>query len=321
MGLNSMRVLVTPTSFGQTDPSLKEDLETAVGAVEYNRTGRPLTEAELLKKIPAFDACIAGLDPFTEKVIQAAERLKVISRYGVGVDAVDLVAAEEQGIIVTNTPGANAGAVAELAVGLMLALARQIPAAVTATREGGWPRINGVSLEGKTVGLVGFGAIGRVVAQRLQGFDCQVVAFDPVASKEAADRLGVTLQPLSNLLPQVDFLSLHCPLLPETRAMVDRTLLSQMKPTAYLINTARGEIIDEAALVEALDRGLIRGAALDVFVEQPPPRDNPLLNHPRVLATHHMGAHTDGAKDAMGRGAFQNCLAVLRGETPPNRVI
>jgi phosphoglycerate dehydrogenase-like enzyme len=171
------------------------------------------------------------------------------------------------------------------------------------------------------VGLIGFGAIGRLVAKRLQGFDCKVWAFDPAVSAETADRLGVTLKPLTDLLPQVDFLSLHCPLLPETRAMVDSAFLSHMKPTAYLVNTARGEVIDEAALVEALDRGQIRGVALDVFVRQPPPPDHPLLRHPKVIATPHMSAHTDGARDSMARGAFQNCLAVLRGEASPNRVI
>ncbi len=318
--LKTRRVLVTPTSYGQNDPRLKTDLEAAVGEVIYNTSGRPLTSAELMEVLPGCDGCIAGLDPFSREVFESTDRLKVVARYGVGVDAVDLEAAQEKGVIVTNTPGANSGAVAELAIGLMLALARQIPAAAVATRRGDWPRLTGFSIEGKIVGLIGFGSIGKIVARRLQGFDCRVWVYDPLVSVEMADRYQVEFKPLPSLISQADILSIHCPLLPETSGLVGTEFLSQMKPAAYLVNTARGEIIDETALLDGLERGLLRGAALDVFARQPPPPDHPLLHHPRVIATPHIGAQTDGAKDAMGWSSLKNCLAVLRGAEPENRV-
>lgn len=318
--LNECRILVTPTSFAKIDSSLRSDLERQVKEVKYNTAGRPLSSDELLELIPGCDGYIAGLDDINRAVIAAADRLKVIARYGVGVDNVDLLAARERGIVVTNTPGANAVSVAELTVGLILSLARSIPAAVQAARSGGWPRISGISLEGKTVGLLGFGAVGREVARRLAGFECKLLTFDPACDLAAAEALGVQLIPQPELIRESDFLSLHLTLGPETRGLVDGEFLSQMKPGAYLINTARGELIDESALFDAVRIGHLRGAALDAFAEQPPKPDNPLLALPQVIATPHMGAHTDAATNAMGRVALQDCLAVLRGAEPAHRV-
>jgi D-3-phosphoglycerate dehydrogenase len=318
--LKHCRVLVTPTSYGKNNPALKTQLEAEVGEVVYNTTGRPLSDTDLMEVISEFDGFIAGLDTISRPVIEAATNLKVIARYGVGVDAVDLEAAQENGIIVTNTPGANSVSVAELTVGLMLSLARNIPLATKVTKSGEWPRLGGLSLEGKVIGLLGFGAIGQQVARRLSGFDCTILAYDPVIEERQAADLNVELVQYEDLLRQADFLSLHCPLTDETKGMVNPEFLGQMKDGAYLINTSRGELVDENALYEAIDRDKLRGAALDVFTKQPPNPDNPLLSLEQVIPTPHMGAHTDGATNAMGWIALNDCLAVLRGEKPEHRV-
>jgi len=319
--LKDCRVLVTATSYGKNDPSLRTTLEAEVGEVIYNPTGRPLSSDELVEMIGEVHGYIAGLDAIDRKVIEAARDLKVISRYGVGVDNVDLQAAKARGIVVTNTPGANSVSVAELTVGLILALARNIVIAAQATKAGEWPRLSGLALEGKTVGLLGFGSIAKSVARRLQGFDCRMIAYDPYFDVKAAAALGVEFRPPDELLGEADFLSLHLPLSPETRGMVNSEFLSKMKDGAFLINTSRGELIDEEALLEALKAGKLRGAALDVFAKQPPGADNPLLALPQVIATPHMGAHSDSATNAMGWMALKDCLAILRNEEALHRVV
>jgi D-3-phosphoglycerate dehydrogenase len=321
MNLKDCTLLVTPTSFGKSDPRQKAELEEQVGKVIYNPTGKPLTSTEVARLLPGVDGYIAGLDAIDRAALAAADRLKVIARYGVGVDSVDLQAAQEKGIVVTNTPGANSVSVAELAMALMLALLRQIPEAVSATRQGKWPRLSGASLEGKTVGILGLGAIGKLLARRLAGFDCRLLAYDPGPDQEFARANGVTLLPVDEILPQADLISLHMPLLPETNRLVNQDFLAKMKKGAYLINTARGEIIDESALLAALQSGHLRGAGLDAFRVEPPDLNNPLLSLPQVIATPHLGAQTDGAVNNMGRLSLQDCLAVLRGEPPRHRVV
>jgi phosphoglycerate dehydrogenase-like enzyme len=293
-----------------------QELEALVGEVIYNTTGRPLSSEEVRSLLPGCDGYIAGLDAIDRDALSAADRLQVIARYGVGIDNVDLPAAMEKGIAVTVTPGANSASVAELAVGLILALARRIPEAVTATRMGEWPRLSGLSLVGKTVGLLGIGAIGKQVARRLSGFDCRLLAYDPYPDEDFARQHGVDLLPHDELLSRSDFLSLHLPLLPETRGLVNTAFIKKMKPGAFLINTSRGELIDEPALVYAVKNKWLRGAALDVFAHEPPGADNPLLHMPEVIVTPHCASHTDGATNAMGWMALNDCLAVLRGETP-----
>jgi D-3-phosphoglycerate dehydrogenase len=315
------RVLVTPRSYGRYDPQLETELESVVGEVIYNPHGRSLTSDEVRGLLPGCDGYIAGLDVIDRAALQSADRLRVIARYGVGVDRVDLEAAREKGIVVTNTPGANSASVAELTIGLMLALARMIPLANQETKAGQSPRIQGVSLEGKVVGLIGLGAIGRRVASRLQGFECIVIATDPAVDAVTAREVGAELRPTEEVIARSDFVSLHLPLLPDTQGMVDASFLDQMKPGAFLINTSRGGLIDETALLAALQSGHLRGVALDAFAEEPPRADNPLFALPQVIATPHMGAHTDGATNGMGWGALRNCLAVLRGEEPANRVV
>ena len=320
MDLKQCRLLVTPTSYGKNDPRLKTELEALVGEVIYNPTGKPLKSTEVAGLLKGVDGYIAGVDGIDRAALEHADRLKVISRYGVGVDSVDLQAAAERGIIVTNTPGVNSVSVAELTVGLILSLARQIPEGASALRQGLYPRLAGVSLEGKTIGIVGFGAIGKELARRLRGFDCRIVAYDPVPDHIFAEANGVELVPLDELQRLSDFISLHLALLPETRGLVNRDFLAKTKRGAFLVNTARGEIIEESALLEALQSGQLRGAALDVFAVEPPSPDNPLLAMKQVISTPHLASQTDSATNRMGWMAMQDCLAVLRGEAPAHRV-
>jgi D-3-phosphoglycerate dehydrogenase len=319
--LKSCKVLVTPTSFGKYDPNLKRKLEEAVGQVVYNPLSRPLTSQELQPLLAGCDGFIAGLDMIDRAAIESSDRLKVIARYGVGVERVDLAAARERGICVTNTPGANTTSVAELTVALILALARQLPAAVQATKAGEWPRLLGCTLEGKTVGLLGFGNIGQAVAARLKPFECRLIAYDPLPKAETAARIGVELMPFETVAQEADFLSLHLPSTAETQRMINAAFLKLMKRGSYLVNTARGDLVDEEALYESIQSGHIAGAALDCFSVEPPNVDHPLFQLPQVIITPHMGGHTDRAANAMGWAALNNCLAVLRGEQPIDPVI
>lgn len=319
--LKRCRILVTPTSYGRTDPGLRERLERMCGEVVYNTTGKPLPSSELRRLLPGIDGYIAGLDEIDGEALAVADRLKVIARYGVGVDRVDLDAARERGIVVTNTPGANSLSVAELAVGLMLSLVRRIPQAFNATRAGGWPRMTGRTLSGKTVGLVGFGAVGRRVAELLRGFSCTVLAYDPVVGPGVATATGVQLVDLDELLHRSDVVSLHAPLTGQTRAMANERFFEKMKPGSYLVNTARGELVVESDLLRALESDHLAGAALDVFEAEPLPAESPLLHAPKLLVTPHMASHTDEATTAMAEMATADCLSVLRGEQPQHPVL
>jgi D-3-phosphoglycerate dehydrogenase len=321
MDLKSCRLLVTPTSYGKTDVRLKTELEAQVGEVIYNPTGKPLASSEVAQLLPGIDGYIAGLDGIDASALKAADRLKVISRYGVGVDNVDLDAARDRGIIVTNTPGANSVSVAELALGLILALARQIPEAVEAVHQGKWPRYAGISLEGKTIGILGLGAIGKQLARRLFGFDCRILAFDPYADQAFASENHVELTSMEAVIEQSDFISLHLPLLSETRNLVNEKFLSLMKMGSFLVNTSRGEVVDEVALFNALQSGHLRGAGLDAFAVEPPDPQNPLLKLTQVIATPHLGAQTDGATSNMGWFALRDCLGVLQDQVPVYRVV
>ena len=314
--LKKYRVLVTPTTFGLYDKGLRRELESAVGEVIYNQLGRPLTSQEMQDQLPGCDGLIAGLDRMDRAALESADRLKVIARYGVGVDNVDLETAAKKRITVTNTPNANAVSVAELTIGLLLSLARSIPDATASVREGKWPRQHGKVLAGKVVGLIGFGSVAKEVARRLQPWQSTLLACDPFADTSLANSLNVRLVELEELILQADFVSLHAPLLAETRHIVNGNFLSRMKSGACVVNTARGELIDESALLSALNSGQLGGAALDVYAQEPPAADSPLRRHPRLIPTPHCGAHTDGAADGMGWQSLRDCVAVLRGEAP-----
>ncbi|POX66784.1 phosphoglycerate dehydrogenase [Microbacterium sp. Ru50] len=308
-----MKVLVTPTSLCR-DPqgaSLRR-LRDAVGEVVLNPHGRPLTAAELVPLVADVDGIIAGLDDYDEAVLAAAPRLRVLARYGVGVDRVDLDAAAARGVIVTRTPGANAIAVAELAIGLVLAAARGIPRLDEAVRAGEWPRLEGKELTGGTAGIVGFGAIGRLVAERARGLGMTAIAYDPMLPDEAFAQAGVERVEIDELCRRSDVVTLHVPLLPETRHLLDERRLGLLPPGAIVVNTARGGLLDEAAARRALDEGRLHGVAVDVY-ETEPPSSSPLVGHPGVVATPHAGGHTGGAVQRMTDQSIDALVTALRG--------
>lgn len=314
-------VLVTARSFGRSRPELREELEGAVHEVRWNDLGRPLTSDELREAIAGVDGVIAGVDRFDAEVIAAAPRLRVIARHGTGTDGVDLDAARRAGLVVTNTPGANAAAVAELAIGLMFALARRIPQGDRRVRSGEYVALPGIQLGGRTVGLIGLGRAGSEVARRAAALGCTVLAFDPAVSAEQARAVGARLLEQEQVVADADFLSLHVPVTDATRDLVDAGFLSRMKRGAFLVNTARGELVVEEDLAEALDTGRLAGAALDTTRAEPPRPDNPLLQRDDVILTPHSGADTDEARAAMGRAALDDLLAVLDGRAPRHPVV
>lgn len=310
--MGKFNVLVTARSFGKNDSQAVNMLEQHGCIVTRGGGDRPLTSAELAILIVDADALIAGNDQVDAAVIEAGKKLKIISRYGVGVDNVDLSAANAKGIPVTNTPGTNEHSVADLVFGLILASARQIPSVVEHVRTGGWDRRLGTEVWGKTLGIIGFGKIGRGVAHRAAGFDMRVLVHDVCVDEKAENDYGVTFVSREEVIEQADFLTLHTPCTPETRNMICAAQLSMMKPSAILINTARGGLIDEKALVDAIRIKAIAGAALDVL-EHEPPKDRELLELENVLITSHIGGYTTEAINAMSMLAAENVIQGLAG--------
>lgn len=311
-----MKILVTARSFIKTSGRHKELLEQTGYQVVENPLDRPLKEAEMVELIRDADGAILGLDEVTAKVIEAGRQLKVLSRYGVGVDRVDLKAATAAGVVVTNTPGTNHIAVAELTLGLMLSLARRIPEHDRIVKGGSWNRVRGTELAGKTLGIVGLGWISREVIRRAFAFDMRIVVQTAYPDKELADHYGVEYLPLERLVREADFISLHCAFTPERADLIGEKELRAMKPTSYLINTARGELVDEGALLVALQEGWIAGATMDAFKEEPA-TGSPLVKLNNFIATPHIGATTLESVIRMGILAVENALQVLRGERPP----
>ncbi|HEY2154908.1 MAG TPA: phosphoglycerate dehydrogenase, partial [Isosphaeraceae bacterium] len=242
---------------------------------------------------------IRSATQLTAEVLKDQPRLKAIVRAGVGVDNIDASAATRQGIVVMNTPGGNTVSTAEHTMALILALSRNVGAANASLKGGKWDRnkFTGSQVGGKTLGIVGLGRVGLAVAKRAQGFDMNVVGFDPFLSAERAQELGVeSVSRLSDLWGRCDYITLHTPLSAETRNIIGRDELAEMKDGVRLINCARGGLIDEAALLEALNSGKAAGAAIDVFDPEPPPADHPLVVHPKTLVTPHLGASTEEAQ-------------------------
>jgi D-3-phosphoglycerate dehydrogenase len=315
-----MKVLVTPTSLCRDpDGAALGRLREIADEVIFNPHGRPLTAAELVPLVADVDGIIAGLDDYDETVFAAALRLRVLARYGVGVDRVDLDAAASRGVVVTRTPGANAIAVAELAIGLILAAARRISRLDEAVRAGEWPRLEGKELTGATAGVVGFGAIGRLVAERARALGMRVIAFDPMLPDEAFAQAGVERVDIDELCSRSDVVSLHVPLLPETRHLLDERRLALLPAGAIVVNTARGGLLDETAARRALDDGRLHGVAIDVY-ETEPPSSSPLVGHPGVVATPHAGGHTSGAVQRMTDQSIDALLTGLRGGRPDGLV-
>lgn len=275
------------------------------------------SEEKMIELVKDVDALVVGLQPVTERVLDAATRLKVIGRHGAGVDNVDLKAAGERGIPVVNAPGANAHSVADLAIGLMLALARKISIADRNTKGSDWKNTIGNEIYGKTLGICGLGEIGFKVAERAQGFSMNLIAYDVIKNESLAHEKGIAYKEKADLIRESDFITIHLPLLQETRGFISDGEFRAMKDTCILVNTARGGIVDEKALYRALEEGWIAGAALDVF-EQEPSVDNPLFRFDTFIATPHMGGITFEALKRTGMLVAGDIVAVLQGRTPVN---
>jgi D-3-phosphoglycerate dehydrogenase len=313
------RVLVATRSFGSTSQKPWNVLEDArVEVIKADMKGE-MSEDRLIELLAGIDGAVVGVVPLTARVLEASPRLKVVSMHGVGVDHIDLQAAARCGVVIANCPGTNSQAVADLAIGLMIAVARQIPYTDQALRNGEWGRYSGNELWNKTLGLIGYGHIGNGVARRAIGFEMEVLVYDPYIQPEQVGLSGVRLTNLEEVIASADFLSLHAALTDETRNMISEAKLRAMKPAAYLINTARGGLVDEAALFKALSEKWIAGAALDVFVEEPP-LGSPLMGLNNLVLTPHIGAHTQEAIERMGIIAAQNVVQILQGGQPLHRV-
>lgn len=281
-----------------------------------------LSHEELIDTIPTYDALIVRSGTqVTRDVIEAGTALRVIGRAGTGVDNIDLAAATEHGIMVVNAPTANCVAAAEHTIALLMAVARNIPQADATMRRGEWNRHRfvGTAVIDKTLGLIGFGRVGSEVARRGKGLGMRVVAYDPYMPIERARSMGVELLDFDEVLQQADFLSLHAPLNEQTEGMIDAESLASMREGSYLINAARGGLVDEDALYRALTDGQLAGAALDVFVEEPP-EDSPLVGLPHVVTTPHLGASTTEAQVGVAVEVAEAVLAALRGELAPTTV-
>ena len=295
------RTLVTARAFWVSGQDANAALERAGCEVVRSPEAGPVPEDQLIGLLRDCDAIIGSSDPYTARLFESCPGLKIVSRCGVGIDSVDLPAATEAGVIVTNTPGAMTDAVGDYTFALILGIARRIAEGDALMRSGGWGEFPGVLVRGKTLGLVGLGQIGQAVAKRSAGFGMRVLAFDPPqAAKGAPPGLPpVEFVSLEQLLAESDFVSVHAPALPETRGLFNGERFAQMKPTAYFINTARGSLVDDAALVDALTRGRIAGAAIDVYNQEPCPPDHPLRRAPRCLLTPHNAFNAAEAAAAM----------------------
>ena len=280
------------------------------------KTG-PLPADELLKVLPGNDAVLASMDKFTADVLAsaAAGQLKVVSRWGVGYDAIDVPAATKAGIVIAFTPGLLNETVADFAFALLLALARRVHLGHADMSNGVWRGVWGNDVHGKTLGLLGCGRIGQAMARRAAGFNLRLIAYD-IAPNPEAEKLGVKFVLLDELLAQSDFLSLHAALTPQNRGLLGEAQLRKMKRTAYLINTARGALVDEAALTRALTEGWIGGAALDAFVTEPLPADHPLRKAPNVLLTPHLASFARETGERVSLTAAQAIVDLMNGRRP-----
>ena len=304
------KVLVTPRSYGKTDPEVFSMLERAGLEIVRNETGGILDKEGIKSLLSDCEGVILGVDPMDAEVIAAAPKLRAIAKYGVGVDNIDMEAARARGIAVSRTVGANAEAVADYAMTLILAVARKTVPIDARCRQGDWKKITTRDVSGATIGILGFGAIGRHVAQRAQGFGMTVLAHDPFWDEAYAAAHGVTRAAPEEIYAKCDIISLHLPLLPETKNMIGAEQLAQMRPDVILVNTARGGIIDESALLDALETGCIYGAGIDAFSEEPP-ADRRWYALENVVLGSHCAASTAGAALNMGRMATTNLLRDL----------
>jgi len=314
------KVLITSRSFGKISDEPLNILKEA--GFEVTLKGKDFDQAEFESMIPDYDALIIGAHEFPEAVMERCPKLKIICKHGAGLDNVHLDKARELGVAVCNVPGTNANAVADLTFGLMLAAARNIVSTNRWVHEGKWQTAIGVDVYGKTLGLMGFGAIAKNVARRAAGFSMKVLAYDPYVTQLPEEFQGyVTLADQETVLTGCDYLSLHLPLTDETRGMISGAELARMRKGSYVINCARGGIVSEKALYEALVSGHIAGAAMDVSEVEPMAADNPLLTLDNVIVTPHIGMYSKEAIGAVSLICAQNVAAQAKGQPLQHQVV
>lgn len=313
------KIFIASRSYGQYSPETIRYLEEHGCQIDLNKLDRVYKEEDLLEIISEYDAIIVGLDEVTNRVINKGKRLRFIGKNGVGVDNIDIETANKNGIYVVNTPGANSCSVADFAVGLMLSIGRLVPQLSYLTKSNKWKRLLGRELWNKKVGIIGTGHIGQGVAQRLMGFNCEILAYDIVKDEEFIRKYNARYLELEEVLKMADYVSLHLPLSEKTNGLIDAKMFGLMKESAYIINTSRGGIIKENDLYEALKSGIIAGAAFDVFQKEPPGQHK-LFELDNFIATPHNGALTYEASERIGMMLAKNLIKGLERKLPENLV-
>lgn len=311
------KILITSRSFGQSSPEPIELLQNQGFELTFKQSDSLLNEEDLLKIVDRYDAMIIGTEPFTAEVLEKCEKLQILCKHGAGLDNIDLAKAKERDITVTNAPGKNSDAVADFTFGLILDAARRITENAMGVAKGQWDKTIGVDVYKKTLGIIGFGAIGQRVAKRASGFDMKVMVY---TSTPKSERSEVSFVDLDTLLQELDFISIHAPLTEKTHKMLSYDQMKRVKKGAFIINTARGGIVDEEALYEALIAGHLGGAALDV-TEQEPLRDSPLMDLDNALITSHIASNSREAINAVSMTCARNIIKFYQGEALDHVVV
>jgi len=315
------KVMIAPAPLAKLQGEFVQVLKRAGFELVYPPHQKQLLEDEVIDHLKGVSACLAGSEPYTPKVFEKLPDLKIIARAGVGYDAVDVQAATVHGVVVTIAPGTNQDSVAEHTFMLMLALARNLLSQHLPIKEGQWLRQANLPLRGRVLGLVGLGRIGKSVALRGIAFGMKIVAYEPFPDKAFVEKHGIKLLTLEDVLKQGDYVSLHLPASAETRHLIGAKNLPLMKPTAFLINTARGAVVDEMALAEILKDKKIAGAGIDVFDEEPPLKDNPILKLDNVVLTSHTAGVDTQSRDEMALLAAQCIARISQGEWPTECIV
>jgi phosphoglycerate dehydrogenase-like enzyme len=314
------RVLIAPATLAGIQASFIPVLRDAGFELVFPPSAHQLTEEELIEQLRGIRASLAGSEPYTPRVLAAHPQLRIIARAGVGYDAVDVRAASAHGIVVTITPGTNQDTVAEHTFAMMLALAKHIIPLHNGTRAGKWPRQANLPLRGRTLGLAGLGRIGKAMVIRGACFGMKILAYEPYPDHQFLAQHRITLTTLDKLLAESDFLSLHVPLTSESKHMINKKSLALMKPTSFLINTARGALINDADLIEALKTKRIAGAGLDVFEPEPPPPSE-LFEMDNVVVTPHVAGIDLQSRDDMAESAARAIVDLSRGQWPVEKIV
>lgn len=326
MSSTPMRILVTAQAFAVSGKAYREKLGKLGCDVIDSKTWGPLSPEQLVEQAQGCDAVIAAIDPYSSNAFSALPRLKLVARCGIGIDSVDLASATEHGVIVTNVPDAMTDAVADYCMGLLLSISRHIHIGYTCMQEGGWAEFPGVELRGKTLGLIGLGRIGQAVASRALGFGLKLAVYDPwMQARVSVGDANAELLALANkihwlelteLLESSDFISVHAPNTPATRHLIGEQAFQKMRREAYLINTARGALVDADALIRAVSSGKIAGAAMDVYEQEPLPANHPLRSTPNLLLTPHNAFNSKEAALRMSQGCYEPIIDILEGRVP-----